>query len=600
MPTLADVRAQYPQYNDMSDADLSSALYSKFYSDMPRADFDKKIGLAQPSPDLRMGPTPISAADPSTLSDVVNSGGIGLVKGAIGLAGTPGDVGSIASKGYDAATNALGINPDLAKTAKDVLGAFYRYNPMTAAFASAPDSQQIQKGVESVTGGLYEPKTTAGQYAQTIGEFAPAALGGPESIASRIGTRVVAPALASETAGQLTQGSEAEPYARAIGALAGGVAPGALRRVVTPISISPERQALLNTLHQEGVTSLTAGQRTGNKALQYAESILGDTPGAGQGATGIQQEGQRQFTEAAMRRAGAGPNATPEVLAANQDRLGTTFNDLAARNPLQMDQGLVNDLGRAVRHYQNVPQSQQRAIVENYMNDIAGHIQNGGVMPGAQYQEMRSRLSRQAQSLRQSDPTLSQALRDMRDALDNNMARTISPQDAAAWQQARREYGAQKTLETAASRAGEATAEGQIVPSNLRNAAAVQNRGQYARGQGDFAQLARAGSGVMAPLPNSGTGQRAAINAAIMALGGGIGHITTGGLGTLAAAAAAPAAAGRALMSRPVQAYLANQLMQPGNRSEAARIAAFANLLAGARAPSLDKQSLSALVPASQ
>jgi len=45
MPTLAEVRAQYPQYSDMSDADLAGALHSKFYSDMPREQFDAKIGF---------------------------------------------------------------------------------------------------------------------------------------------------------------------------------------------------------------------------------------------------------------------------------------------------------------------------------------------------------------------------------------------------------------------------------------------------------------------------------------------------------------------------------------------------------------------------
>lgn len=47
MPTLAEVRQQYPQYSDMSDDALANALHSKFYSDMPRGEFDKKIGLGQ-------------------------------------------------------------------------------------------------------------------------------------------------------------------------------------------------------------------------------------------------------------------------------------------------------------------------------------------------------------------------------------------------------------------------------------------------------------------------------------------------------------------------------------------------------------------------
>jgi hypothetical protein len=46
MPTIAEVRQKFPQYQDMSDADIASALHKKFYADMPEADFNAKIGLS--------------------------------------------------------------------------------------------------------------------------------------------------------------------------------------------------------------------------------------------------------------------------------------------------------------------------------------------------------------------------------------------------------------------------------------------------------------------------------------------------------------------------------------------------------------------------
>ena len=45
MATIAEVRAQYPQYADMPDAALADALHQKFYADLPKAEFDAKIGL---------------------------------------------------------------------------------------------------------------------------------------------------------------------------------------------------------------------------------------------------------------------------------------------------------------------------------------------------------------------------------------------------------------------------------------------------------------------------------------------------------------------------------------------------------------------------
>jgi hypothetical protein len=50
MTTIADIRKQYPQYADMSDRQLADAMHRKFYADMPKAEFDKKIGMQAPPP----------------------------------------------------------------------------------------------------------------------------------------------------------------------------------------------------------------------------------------------------------------------------------------------------------------------------------------------------------------------------------------------------------------------------------------------------------------------------------------------------------------------------------------------------------------------
>lgn len=52
MATIAEIRAQYPQYSDLSDAKLADAMYKKFYSDLPRTEFDTKIGLKAPAEEV--------------------------------------------------------------------------------------------------------------------------------------------------------------------------------------------------------------------------------------------------------------------------------------------------------------------------------------------------------------------------------------------------------------------------------------------------------------------------------------------------------------------------------------------------------------------
>ena len=49
MPTLAEIRAQYPQYSDIDDSTLLDRMHRKFYADMPRDEFDKRLGVVQPT-----------------------------------------------------------------------------------------------------------------------------------------------------------------------------------------------------------------------------------------------------------------------------------------------------------------------------------------------------------------------------------------------------------------------------------------------------------------------------------------------------------------------------------------------------------------------
>lgn len=45
MASLADIRQKFPQYNDLSDQDLASAIHAKYYADMPIDQFNSKLGI---------------------------------------------------------------------------------------------------------------------------------------------------------------------------------------------------------------------------------------------------------------------------------------------------------------------------------------------------------------------------------------------------------------------------------------------------------------------------------------------------------------------------------------------------------------------------
>lgn len=476
---------------------------------------------------------------PSTLYDVGASLASGIGRGTAGLVGLPGTIGDAINNGLSWATGL----PQL------------------------PQSQfsggSITDAANAVTGDAlaYDPKTTAGEYAGTVGEFLPGAAIGGGSISNLLRFGVL-PGVASEAAGQATEGTATEPYARIAAALISPAVPALAARAISPYAgaVSAERQALVDALRSEGVNP-TAGQVTGSRGLRFAESELG-----GAAARNVADDQARAFTEAAMSRAGQQGIATPQNMAAMNDRIGAGFNAISARNAINADMQLATDIATVTTKYGRRLPSAQKQIVQNMADDVVTVAKNNnGVIPGEIYQDTRSLFSRMAQGARNSDPEYAEAMRGLRNALDDAMTRSVRPEDAAEWATLRKQYGTKKTLERAAAGAGEAAAEGTISPARLRQAVTTGRQGQYVRGSGDLDELARAGQ-ILSPLPDSGTASRLAVRglmstpAAAGAIAGGYTGDVLTGLAGAAAGAAVPAAAGRALMSRPIQAYLTNQV----------------------------------------
>jgi len=141
--------------------------------------------------------------------------------GRVGIqaAGFPGDAREMLARGAQRAADYLapGFAPHAGSTVSNYLAS---YPPLRG-----PTSSQLQSAVESQTGPFYQPKTIVGDYAQTAGEFVPGALLLPEgSLATNALRYGLLPALSSETAGQLTKGTAAEPWARTVGGILGAAA----------------------------------------------------------------------------------------------------------------------------------------------------------------------------------------------------------------------------------------------------------------------------------------------------------------------------------------------------------------------------------------
>lgn len=532
----------------------------------------------------------INPTQQSVAGDVVRSAAGGVASGIASTIAAPEAFAQLGKSGLDYLAERL-LPEGLAKQYSSSVGSdasarAAELRRMVSERSGLPMLPSPLDVASSVASAVPKPQTTAGEYARTIGEFAPAALAPGGAIART--ANVVVPAVASETAGQFTEGTALEPYARIGGAIAGGLVPAMATRAISPNPIGPERQQMVDVLAREGVPT-TAGQRTGNDTLRYAESEIG-----GSRAANIFDDQSEAFTSAALGRVGGSGRATPDNMTAIRDRLSTGFNSVSARNTVRADQQFVDDLRTTLGEYGTVLPAEQKAIVGNLVQDIVDRFAStGGAMPGRDYQTIRSRLTKRAKNAAGSDNELASAYRGLRDAIDSAMQRSVTPADATEWADLRRQWGNLKTLEKAASGAGEGAAMGLISPAQLRNSVAVNNRGGYVRGEGDLSELARAGTALMRQMPQSGTAPRTAVRnmgAAIPTVAGAVlgGQVGDGALGSLlgaAAGAAAPSVVGRLMMSDPAQAYLSNQLAS--RSTSAGSDALLALLLASANNPML-------------
>lgn len=491
----------------------------------------------------------IPAAPVSTTEDVLKSGGAGIARGVAGLPGAFGDIQQLAKAAPWAPKRSM-MDAVLEKVGMDHL----------------PTSQEtIGKASEIAPIVNYEPQTDAGKYAKSAGEFVPGAVMGGGGVVRNAIRYGAIPGVAAEAADQFAKGTEYEPYARAAGGVFGSIAgpkisnlPG---KIVSPITQRPELAASVKLLESEGVP-LTAGQKTGSKSLRWAESAAADMPFSAKSAADIQAEQGQALNRAFTKRMGyEAPLMNDAEWKAAKDRLsgpGGKYEQLSANNTMQMDPQFLGDVGSELGKYiSRVTPANRDPYITKVVKDIGDIRMAGGQMPGHQYQALRSDVSDAAQTA--SNARDKNALTGIRKALDSAMERSVRPQDKGEWAKANQQYAAMKALEKAGKGAGESAALGYLSPALVRSEIAQKNGTAYLTGQNELGNIAQAAEAAMKPMANSGTAPRAFYQklftpGAGAAIGGALGNIP----GAIAGATV-PIMAGRALMSRPMQAYLGNQ-----------------------------------------
>jgi hypothetical protein len=390
----------------------------------------------------------------------------------------------------------------------------------------------------------------AGQFMATAGEFAGGAgLLGRAADMIRLGA---IPGFASEAAGQATEGTALEPYARTAAALGAGFLGVRPSERIAPIAgADDEAVRMANVLRREGVQP-TAGQVMESGALRRAEGMVQPSP-----------RQLEDFTRAAMRSIGSDDvRATQSALSTAERNITNQMDDILRGVSVAPDPALAN---RAAQIAADYLESAPAASVVPRVRNIVEEIVDAATTPGGKQIELetlrtwRTALGRMTQS---SDEATRNAAVELRRLIDGATDAALSQAGRAdqlqALREARTQYRNFLAVRDASTRAGAET--GVLTPAQLNQSVIrTQGRAPVAVGRGtELADLSRAGAALLRPLPTVEAGgvRRFLPEVGAAGAGGALGFGVGGIPGAIAGGAigAGVPVAGQAIMrSAPLQ-----------------------------------------------
>lgn len=494
--------------------------------------------------------------------DAAKAGGSGLARGAAFIADAPGNLSAAVGDFAGDMSERFGASPDFAEGVRGAM----RGGPMGSPGAVGNTMDMISPQIRG-----YDPKTTLGEYVQTAVEFIPGAMFGPGGMVGNIVRYGVLPGLASEGAGQLTEGTKAEPYARIAAALLTPLVTGRPTNRAKPIipRADPEDARMAETLMNSGVQP-TVGQVTDSSLLRRMEGSLDFVPGQ-----------MDDVTAAAMKTTGSSATrATPEALKAQADDIisgmdravsGVSFQPTPQM--AQQADDVIRDYARATAEGNIVPDV--RNIADEIME--AATRPSGGQIALATLKDWRSRLGKLLQS---GDAQVRDAAWGLRNVIDRATEDALTAagraSDVSALKSFREQYRNWLAVADASTRAG---AESGILSPTQLNQSVIRSQGRRNAAIGNttpLGELTRAAAGVLRPAPSVSAGGVRTVSPQLITalLGGAAGQaIAPGPIGMALGAVAGAGAQGlgqAAMRSTPVQSLM----MDPMRRIAQALLAA--------------------------
>lgn len=550
MPVQFDVAAA--RAHGYSDTEIADTIAAKAGFDTAGA---RKAGFADADIIARLTSAP--APDPANAArtKLAQEQGVGTSI-LIGAGRTFDRIGKGMQQGYYAVTGDKKAAAELDARAKDddvQYKNLQTVHPVATAVGESLPAMAVPVG--GLTGGVV---TTAAKLAGAAAIPAALEYGTPEERAKRAalaaGGAVVGGVVVPKVAGLAVAGTKA-----ALKGLAG--------------NITPEALALAARAKQLGIP-VNAAQLGDSKFLKTLASSLEQMPFTGGAKSAAAQ--RTAFTQAVSNTFGEdATKVTPQVYAAAKKRLGSQFDELAARNNLDVTPVLKTKLAGIVADAEATGSDDTIRAVNNVLGRVTEQAAStGGVVPAktsailsatgqpivtaaASNTPVSTKLAGTAYS--SIDSELSNIIKAggekglyakrMQTAIREGMDDSITPADQALWAETRAQY---KNLKAVRNSVSKDMGNGDIPPTQLMNGLTSTEAGKEAMamgGRGTLGELGQIGKQfVRDSVPNSGTAQRA------MAMGliGGGGYAFGADPTTIAGMMVGGATAGR-LMNKVLQ-----------------------------------------------
>lgn len=349
---------------------------------------------------------------------------------------------------------------------------------------------------------LYRPMQEARPFASGIGEAAPALAAGVMTG----GTSLAAGAAAGAIPSLLSYGTAEERLKRGAVDAAGGAAGVGLGKLVARalkpagVGAGGASDAALEAAQRIGYKPLPS-QIANNPAMANFENYLLRTPGSSGTMQKVVRSNQTALNRAGAKAMGETAESLDEgVFAAAQGRIGSEFDRLAQITKPDLTQGFLNTLAKV-----DADNTARGAFASKKVTDLVDKgldLAAKNNLDGKAYKEIRTALQNEAQAAFGSgDATVGQAYKAMVTALDDAAKGSLSKADQQAWDAARKQWGAFKTLSKSnVAEAGDVSA--------ARAAAAVRAKNPNFRTgkmDGELADIARVGEAFKGVQnPNSG------------------------------------------------------------------------------------------------